>query len=342
MNTKKPYDINKFYNSEIKDEFLQNYENEGTQTTLSYIFYKSRITEVMKKKDLSEFTVEDLEEVLYELEPLNKTVSASYGRMLNSYISWTIKKGYQKSNINPLTAKTTDYYERFVSKKKLFLSYSELKEIENNLVNAQDSVILYLLFEGVNGEGNTEILNLKKQDVNFDTNELKLLEVKKNGEQRSRTIKVSDTCIRLVKQAINQNVYQNRNGNAVNTRGTAEVELVNNDFVIRPVNRRVKDTNAPADKHTLFRRVTVISEEFDLPYLSMKNIERSGMIKMARDLYLENPTLEKDGKMLTGQLSKVAEHFGRRKVNVGGVEYFHLTPLREFLNLDTINELYEN
>jgi integrase len=328
--------MNKLYNEEIKKEFLSSYDNEQTQTTIEYILYKSSDMENALEKDLYDFNVNQIGKVISNTNPLNVTVARSTGRILSAYITWASEKGLRKTNINPIKSMLPEWYEQFVSKKKLFISEKELKEIEKDLVNAQDAVILYLLFEGVNGEGSSEILNLKKQDVDFDTNEVKLLEVKKNGEKRERTIKVSDTCLRIIWQAINDMTYKNRNGNAQNPRGGAEIELVNNDYVVRSVNRRVKDTNAPADKHTLFRRITMISEEFDLPYLTMKNIERSGMIKMAKDLY------EQEGELDTPQLSKVAEHFGRRKVNVNGSEYYHLTPVREFVNLENISELYDN
>jgi integrase len=327
--------VNKLYNEDIKKEFLSTYDNEQTQITIEYILYKASAMEETLEKDLYDFNINEIGKIISNTNPLNMMVARSTGRILSSYITWASEKGLRKTNINPLKSMMPEWYGQFVSKKKLFISEKELKEIENALVNAQDAVILYLLFEGVNGEGNTEILNLRKQDVNQDTNELRLTEVRKNGEKRERTIKVSDDCIRVIRQAIEKKTYQNRNGNAQNTRGMAEIDLVENDFVVRSVNRRVKDTNAPADKHTLFRRITMISEEFDLPYLTMKNIERSGMIKMAKDLY------EQEGELDTPQLSKIAEHFGKRKVNVKGTEYFHLTPMREFVNLESISDLYD-
>jgi integrase len=328
--------MNKLYNEEIKKEFLSTYDNEQTQVTIEYILYKAASMEEALEKDLYDFNVNELGKTIRNSDPLNITVARSTGRILSAYITWASEKGLRQTNINPIKSMLPEWYEQFVSKKKLFISLKELKDIENQLVNAQDAVILYLLFEGINGEGNTEILNLRKQDVNQDTNELKLTEVRKNGEKRERTIKVSDDCIRVINQAINQKAYQNKNGNAVTTRGMAETDLVENAYVVRSINRRIKDPNAPADKHTLFRRVTMISELFDLPYLTMKSIERSGMIKMAKDLYLE------EGELDTEQLSKVAYHFGRRKVNVNGSEYYHLTPVREFCNLETIQELYGN
>lgn len=48
---------------------------------------------------------------------------------------------------------------------KLYITYSELEEMENQLVNYQSKAVLRLLFEGVSGLAHSELLSLTKKQV---------------------------------------------------------------------------------------------------------------------------------------------------------------------------------
>ncbi|MED1863325.1 hypothetical protein P4V41_07635 [Fictibacillus nanhaiensis] len=325
--------MNSLYNEDIKRKFLETYENEQTRTTIEYILYKAQPMEEILGKDIYDFTRSELGVVIQNTDPLNLTVARSTGRHLTQYITWAMKYRTSSSNLNPLKSADAEWYEQFVSKKKLYMSFEELKELENKLVNAQDVAPMILLFEGVNGQGSSELLNLRKQDVDAKTNVLQLRETDKNGQLiKEREVTVSDYCMRILQQAMKETTYKNKNGNAI--RG-GEVELVNNEFVIRSVNRRVKDVNAPADKHAIFRRLTAISEMFDLPYLTPKSIERSGMIYMAKELYVTEGELEKD------QYYKICEQFGMKKAKVGDWIGYNLSFMKEYVNMQNITELYK-
>src|SRR5690606_33793766 len=118
-----------------------------------------------------------------------------------------------------------------------------------------------------------ELINLKEQDVNFDTGELKLTDPEFEGRVRD-TVTVSKHCLSLIKGALAEREYSNKNGTATRSK---DMPLVENDFVIRPIARKVNNPNAKADKHLIYRRLTVISELFDLPFLTAKSINKSGM-----------------------------------------------------------------
>jgi hypothetical protein len=324
------YDLSRMFNPTIKEEFLETYDNPGTQTTIAYLFYKAKETEEMKYRDLYDFTIDDIEELLYDLKPLTNTVSASYGRILSSYISWAISpKNLIKSNINPLTSKPTDWYAKFVDKsKKLYFSEEEIDQMTDELPNAQDQVIVQLLFEGVFGYKLSELSNLHYYDINWNTNEI---ELKDERKEEKRTIKVSDKCIRLIKSAYQELTYSSFGG-----KKDRELTLMESDYILKNIaSGRTKNKHG-VDNHTIYRKLTSISEYFNYPYLTAKSIFRSGMIKMAKDLFIE------EGKLETEQLYKIAERFGYNKVWFNGeqTDYYNISPFRDFINRENILQMY--
>jgi integrase len=318
--------LNNLYNEQIKNEFLNTYNNEQTQNTIKYLLFKAYSIEKILDKDLYNFNISELGNVILNSDPLNLAVAKTNVRFLVQYLSWAIEKGLRNDNINPLRGIDDEWIGQFVSKKKLYFSESEIRDIISKLVNYQDKAIIQMLFEGVNGHGVSEILNLKESDISGN-----ILKVN-DSKFESREIEVTDECIRLIKGALSENEYLLRNGNV--ERGNKKLNLVTNDYVIRPVDRKVTDVNAPSDKHTIYRRIAVIGELFDLPYLTVKNIERSGMLLMAKNL------LEEYGKLDYEQLEMIAQRFGLRRVLVNGYNTYNTTILREYLNEENIMELY--
>lgn len=315
---------NRLYNEELKNRYLSNFENEQTRTTISYILYKAAPIEEVLKKDLHEMSLEDISSVLKNTDPMNKNVATTNGRIISGYITWAKENGYS-SNINPMQRADSSFYESLVYNKKLYISEDELNEITSKLHNPQDQVIIQLIFEGVNGYQSSELLNLQKQDVNFDTGELQLTD----DRAGQRAIKVSDRALAIIDKALSQTEYYLKNGESQRNPSP----LVSNDYVVKTVARRSENLGK-ADRHAVYRKITMISEIFDLPYLTAKNIEKSGMIKMAKDLYVRDGELEKD------QLWEIADHFAVSKMKMPTYETYNTTLLREFISMDNIRQMY--
>jgi integrase len=319
----------RLYNSEIKLEYLETFDNEQSRTTIAYLFFKSKEIEEIFEKDLYEFDIEEIKNVLHNTNPLNRMAAKTSGSIILNYISWAINKGLKRSNLNPLADKSVEWYEQFVDKsKKIFITRDELKEIEKDLVNAQDAVIPYLIFEGALGTGASELVNLKQSDIDWENNIL-YLEDDKYGK---RHIVVSEDCMRLIRQAIKETEYRKSNGESQSRNPI--LSLVENEYVIRSAQTNTEAYNKRADKHLVYRRITTISEFFELPYLTAKNIQKSGMIYMGKELYLRDGKLEKD------QYHEIAEKFGVRKQNINGYEYYNTSALKEFINAENIKKLY--
>lgn len=320
----------RLYNADVKEQFLATYDNEGTQTTLRYLFYKSAPMEEILERDLYDFDLGQLIKVIKNTDPLNLQVAKSNSRFLSNFIDWSIETRRRGNVDNPLKAVDDELLQATVSEKKLYISENELLKLESKLVNYQDKVILQMLFEGAQGYHMNELVNLREQDINFETGELKLTDPEFEGRVRD-TLKVSKHCLDLIKGALAEKEYANKNGTS--TRGK-DMPLVENDYVIRPIARKVKDPNAKADKHTIYRRLTVISELFEMPYLTAKSVSKSGMLKISKDLYLRDGELEKD------QIYEVADRFGLRKLKQGEHEFHNRTAIEAYINRQNILDLY--
>lgn len=323
------------YNKEVKEEFLQYLiDEEGfTEKTVHvfrFVFYKSYDVEDILQKDMYDFNMNELKRVLLNANKSTLNSVRSFASMMKKYIDWAIRKGYVNSNINPMDMFTVKDYEECIDKsKKLFISEKELIEIEDKLVNYQDKVVLRLLFEGANGYEVSELINLKKYDVDYANKRLRLYD-DKNGE---RFITVSDRCLDIIKKAINEKIYYARNGDKTSAQGNSKYEYSETDHVIKNV--LTGRTKRAANKTVVYRRMNMIKEIFDMPYLTIKNVWRSGMIKMAVDLYKE------EGELTNKQLAKIAEQFGLGKVINNGHKTYNYHAMRQFINRENIIDLYD-
>src|SRR5690606_24310317 len=92
------------FNHGRKEEYLMdmvNSKNLKEQTAISYgrIFEKTKETEEKLNKDLSDFTFEEIEKILFDFKSNNRNTLESYARIISSYLNWNVKKGYIKSNL---------------------------------------------------------------------------------------------------------------------------------------------------------------------------------------------------------------------------------------------------
>lgn len=326
--------MSKMYNKEIKETFLQYLIDEEGYTdetvhVFRFVFYKSYDVEDILQKDMYDFNMSELKQVLLNANKSTLNSVRAFGSMLKKYIDWAIRTGLTNSNINPMDIFTTKDYEECIDKsRKLFISEEELIDIEDQLVNYQDKVILRLLFEGANGYEVSELINLKKYDVDYENKRLRLYD----GKSGERFITVSDRCLNIIEKAINEKVYYARNGDKTSAHGKSEYEYFETDHVIKNV--LTGRTKGAADKNIIYRRMYMIKEIFDMPHLTIKNIWRSGMIKMTVDLYKE------EGELTNKQLAKIAEQFGLGKIINNGHETYNYHAMRQFINRDNILDLY--
>lgn len=315
-----------FFNSDSKLKFLELYPS-NTQLSYSRIFEKSKPYEDRYNKDLSLFTIEQIEDVLHELKPLTHSASHVNGRIVTAYIDWCIENPSKNANprTNQIKDKPMNWFERFVDEEiQLYFSESTIRKIEEDCVNYQDMVLIRLLFEGVQGKKLAEIRNLRKDDINYQTGEVTLMD----DDGNTRPFVLSERALFLIKRSNNVNEYFKRNGQIEDEAYGAITNLVDNNYVIRTSITRTDMKDRPVDKMVIYRRIQIISETLGFPALNPKNIVRSGIIFEGKKLLDKHRKLEKEEYI---QISKV--------YNMNSDNWY---PIKRYCNPQTINKLYKD
>lgn len=316
------------FNEDIKNEFISQY-SESTQKTLVRIFKVSFEVENELKKDLYEFDRNQLRMLLYLYMPTTAHSSKQNVSWISKYIDWAIEEGYF-NHLNPLDNITEDWKVQFVQRVKKYWTYEEIEKIINQRRNAQDAVIVSLLFNGVRGNANSEILNLTKSDVDANLNMLHLVD----DEGSKRSITVDERCIKLCLEALRETEYEKMNGNASPDIKSPMANLVINEYVVKSANTQTQHLNE-AEKNIVHRRLSKIANEIEEPCFTPLNIVKSGMLYMAYELYKVTGKLDKE------ECNTISERFDIKKIKVNDkVEFNYLRHKNEFLNLETINEVY--
>ncbi|WP_028775655.1 site-specific integrase [Shimazuella kribbensis] len=320
------------FNPEVKNEFFKSVtNNEGTIKYYSRIFYNTFVYEESLGKDINQFSIEELEKILYDFKANNRHTIESYGRIISSYLNWSMEQGL--TDKNPLRKLSSDDFDKYITDKEEYITEKQLRRYEEKCANYQDAVIFRLLFEGLSGKQVSEIGNLKVSDCDFEKNSLHLinsLEVDENGypsKFTERTIKVSDHAMELIRGAINQKQYIKKNGNmsteASNVRDFTD--LVQNDYVVRAsITKNSEDINKPTDRFVIYKRIKLIGDDLGIKSFTAKLIQRSGMI------YLASQLVQNDEDVTISDLKIIADRFNLNT-------YFNI---KGFLTKDLINNMY--
>lgn len=311
---------NTMFNEEIKNKFLKQFET-GTALTYKRVFVKNASIEEYFNKDIYNFNLAELKKVMFNLNPPTINSAKHYGGILLSYLSWAIEQGLRTNNINPLKTMEQNWFLQFVNNSiELYITDVELQRIEDYCVNAQDAVIFRLLFEGVQGEGCAELINLKREDVDFENNVLHL----QDADGSTRELNVSSRCISLIEEALEQDEYIKLNGEMEEIKNIRPyTDLVNNNYVLRSSITKT-DSYKAIHKHTIYRRIKTIKDLYDSPYLTVKNIAKSGMIWLGKNF------LESDGKLEKEQYLIIAERF----------KIANWWTIKDYVNIEQIKKMY--
>ncbi|REJ31056.1 MAG: hypothetical protein C6W56_01735 [Caldibacillus debilis] len=317
---------NRLFNEVLKERFLNQF-NEMTQQNYRRIFLIVETYESDLKKDICFFTIEEIKTVLFSFEARNRGTVESYARIISSYLNWCVEQKFIEKNV--LADFKPNDFDEFVMPVE-FITERTLRRIEDFCENYQDAVILRLLFIGAGGKRLSEIRNLKKQDVDFKNKRIRLINSLKEDNSgfpvryTARWIDVDDRTLQLIDGAINQKQYTKRNGNIVfDIRVKPFVDLVKNDYVIRPSITNVESYSAPVDKYVIYRRIQMIEDTYGLKKFNSKFIQRSGMLYYASNIMMDDQLTNIDIKI-------VAERFGIRYSN----------NIKSFLTMENIRSLY--
>jgi integrase len=316
----------RMFNEEIKRTFLNQY-NEGTRKVVHRLFKIAASMEYELNKDIYTFNEKQLIHYFSLLMPTSEHSSKNNVGWIYLYIQWAISAGYWKKS-NPLDQVSTAWKEQFVHRRNKSLWHEdEIQSILSQCVNAQDSVIIALIFNGAYGREYSEVLNLTKHDIDAENRQLHLQD---DGGNRSRHVIVSERCIQLCEKALQETHYEKKNGKALTSKSPI-AKLVEGDYVVRPALTQTKHTDR-ADKHTVHRRIAMLADDVGEMNFIPRNIAYSGMLAMLHRFYVQE-----------GQVTKEAYRMILDQFGISGKAGENQTLFRlkhEFLNEEKMREIY--
>ncbi|MDP4268274.1 MAG: hypothetical protein Q8880_12680 [Bacteroidota bacterium] len=268
----------KLYNEELKERFLKQYTG-NTQKYYRNILQKAFPIETALKKDIYAFNRSELNELFAEFGATSELSIISEVSIIRKYIDFFAGFVDTKTNwaatYSPKDLKR--YVNKFAMRKKYITTFEQYYKNILELNNAQDGALIALIYEGARGkEEIEEIQNLKITDV--FPNDNKVILTRNNGD--TRELIVEDDTMELIKDAIAEKEYYKNNGQDCDVTINF-LPLANSEYVFRPCG---KTKTGKLKQQTLLRRIKNIANYWGNPYINVRNIWVSGMIKYAKEL----------------------------------------------------------
>lgn len=321
------------YNLEIKNKYLNQFENPETRDVYARLFKKAFEIEESKGKDLYNFNDQELEFFLGNiLMPKTKESARTYCNVLANYIQWAIDNKYSEQIVNPIKRRQEYFYE-FVQDNKMYFSYDEKQAIIKTLLNKQDSFIIEALWHGIQGTKVSELVNLRMRDIDYNEN---IIALRNDSGDITRVINVSEDDEKLIEMAIlahRETEYYRINGTVDYSQNLKETVPLSekSEYVLKSAHTKRNGGDEGGEKvshYTVYNRLEMVRtleemEEYK-DALTTKNIVRSGMIHMALKLY------QRDKEFGRSQIEEICEKYNMK----------YKWSLRDFLNVDMLTELY--
>lgn len=319
--------MDNLYNQEEKNEFLNTIEIDGIRNLYHFMFLKSKGAEMLYKKDLYSFSLEQVEDVMRNINPRTLNSTANAKSRINHYITWAINNGRRENNINPIQGTGREWEKRFIDQSlKRHFSKREIGDIVDNLLNAQDQALIQCLFEGIMGQGLSELLSMRYDKVDWVNNKITVYNQK---EQKYRIAEVSNRCMRFIENAYKQTTY-------ISEDTETEKELV--DFqgnIFKNIHWR-SSMYPQVSRANLAKRLSIIKDVYELEEFSAINISESGRIKMAYDILQQEDKNSFDKE----DYAKIGDKFNLTKTNVSGYEYYNVAKIKSYVTSKNLKEFY--
>ena len=278
--------------SRIKEDFLNNQMENGYSIGATRTIMK-KITAFEKayNKDIEDFNKDDM---LYMLLAFTRNSINS----ISVYLS-TIKKyhGYISNyyGIHSLEfvmdMKIGDIRDLFANERiNDVITREELMKDIHKIKNAMDRAIILLIFDGVKGDKLSDVLNIKKDDIDFN---------KKRIHIDNRIYNVSEETIKELREAIDTDIYEMEKSKTGNIR---KVELIESEYI--------------------FRRSKIVKtkrEEAEISPIITHQTAQKRLLKLI-STYIEKPNMTLNSIYKSGALHKLLEHSKKEKKMLSNTE----------------------
>ena len=278
-----------------KEDFLTTL-NPSTAKTVKGVLLKVDKFESTINKSVYDFNLEEVNELI-ENEFSHKSIASvrSSVSYVKKYINYCIE--HNLTALNPFEIITD--YSQYVDKNAMqnkYLTYQDVKDIEERLVNFNDRCMLELLFNGLKPD---ELIALKETDIDFE--EKSIVATDKKGNVR-KIFGCSDRCFELLKLTISQRAYYLNNGSSQSRKdpnktlhnglGVRTLAFPESVYIFKTAGSKKIDT--PMEQKGLQARVRVIREWVNNPYITVTNLYHSGILHEAYSIMKQQKIRELD------------------------------------------------
>jgi len=330
--------MSELYNQKIKETFLHDAyaDSEGSRHNVFYLFKKIAKYEKNRDKDISDFTRDEIRNVLESIRPFSLADAKRKGNYLNFYISWMIENGYRLNNISPLLAADDNFYKSTLdNNRKLYYSYDEFQDILEETPNAQDQAMLALMFQGIIGEEFKELTHLSYYDIDWKNGIVTInnREDKLTDSVITVTREVNDRVLYYLERAHNATEYYRSNDKF----GKAQ-NLVPSDLILKNTTSARLKEGSSVSPSALYGRISRLKDFLDLEYFTSKTVMQSGMLYMAYDLIFNQKKYTNLSTELYQEIGAYYNYSTMRQQN-GDVQY-NRNFMAKFINPENLLNLY--
>ena len=276
------------FDKEQKEAFIKEYLKSKVvaKTSLYAVFRKTEPFEEKLNKDVSQFTREEILDMFAQFRAKSVNSLLNYAIILKHYSR--LMRG--ENEYESITK--ADVVDLIDKSGNILLSREELDDIEAQLLNWSDKAIVELLFNGISGKNMEDIYSVSEECVQGN-----ILCV--NGKE----FPLTDRLRELLPKAFAEEEIMSYG----NTMKIVEVNGKGRIYKERP-NARGIDTEDSRFRW-VYRRIQLFRNYLDLPGLTMKNIQSSGLWYYL-NLGMKETGLDARSFLKTKDGEKLAKRYG--------------------------------
>ena len=266
-----------YYNEEAKAQFIKDYMRSRivAATSLSAIFNKTAPFEEKLNKDCSQFTLEEILKMYRQFGAKSTRVLENYNVYLKNYTAYRLFHK-QITGENDYQDINKELIKQCIDPKiqNQLLTREQLDDIEDELFNYSDKAIIEALWHGISGKSMRDLVSLERKMFSED----KLSLIFPDG----RIIPISKKLSEFLDKAFNETEY-------LCYGSTIRVEkLIGFDTLYKERSNAHASPSADVYFRWVYRRVQNYRKQFDMPMLTMKNIQASGLLHKIQEGMQQN------------------------------------------------------
>lgn len=258
-----------YFDYDFKVQFASRYQEQTTRVVKA-LFRKTAPVEKKYNKDLYQFNIRELEEVLKTLNAKTIRSLQSSISKIEQYIDFAYKEGRISTQVNLANQfDSKDKIKKYLNEdaeENMIFEKDDIMAMAEESDNPQDGVILALLFDGLSRKNEfEELVELTKDDVDFDFKKVNL---------DNRTISISHETKMLIEDALKEDTYYSINGEKVR-----KYKITEGNYILRGLRNKLK-----VKAQMISQRIMRIADKNAYKYLNATTVSYSGQVYYAKQM----------------------------------------------------------